>query len=321
VETASLVQNNFYKTMSIAGIFLCLLFILALFLGDVSILSFEKLQDSVFLSIIKDYRLPGTLVGIFAAINFALAGIILQIITKNNLTTPNIIGINTGASLFAVVSLLLFRTNTIFSTNIFAFLGAVFACLIYVILATHDHKKNIINGLALDSIFVSLTAILLLIFPNETGSIALWLAGSLWGKTYSDLVFLMPSALIGILVCMVFRQKLNLIALDDEQAISLGVNIRRDKILFLFLSCFLSGTAVACTGPIGFISLFVPNIARMIWGDNLKMIIPFSIVLSAIVITFSDILSRTVVAPNTIPVGVVVSIVCSPYLIFLIKER
>jgi len=305
-----------------------ILFLMSLVLGDVKWGSLVELMDPEYIDVVMEYRFPRVLVGLCAAINFTLSGLLLQVVTKNNLTTPNIVGINTGASFFAVVSLLLFSDNVmgvsgVFSTNMFSFMGSLFACLLFILFARKDFTNhlNILNGIALDSIFIALTAILLLMFPNETGSIALWLTGSLWGKNLQDLTFLLPSCLVGVLFCLFFGQRMNILSLSNETSISLGIHVRRNHFLLLLMSCFLAGTAVASTGPIGFISLFVPNVTRLIVGENIKKIVPFSILLAGIIIIASDILSRVLIPPEEIPIGVIVAIICSPYLIFLVKQR
>lgn len=306
---------------------LALVFILGNILGDVKVHLdftfphiFYDLKNNI---IIYEYRLPRTLVAICAGVNFALAGCILQSITRNSLAAPNIIGINSGASFFSVLSLFVFTQSQFFILPVAAFFGAIFACFL-VYLISYKNGINpirlILTGIAIDILFQAGTSFILIQNSLEVGSAFMWLSGSLWGKTWGDFYFIFPCTIVGFLVTFLFSYKLKAFHLNEDIIIGIGINTNKNRFILLFISAFLSASAVSVVGPIGFIGLIVPHLVKILVGYNYKIIIIYSSLIDAILVVFSDMIGRTIFAPFEIPAGIIASLIGSPYFIYLLLK-
>ncbi|KAB8033156.1 FecCD family ABC transporter permease [Fluviispira multicolorata] len=274
-------------------------------------------------SILIEYRLPRLLIGACVGANFAISGAILQAVTKNPLAAPNVTGINAGSSFFSVLSLLIFANTNFFILPLASFTGAIFAGIVVYFFA---NKKGItplrliLSGVAVDAFFHSGTTFILVNNTEAVGSIYVWLSGSLWGKEWSEFLFILPCSIIGIFVSIVLSKRINILNLSDEVIIGLGLNIKKNRIILLILAVFLSSTGVCLVGPIGFIGLIIPNIMRTLFKYDYKLIIPFSALGGAFLVILSDTIGRSVLAPIEIPAGLISSLLGSPYFIYLLLK-
>ncbi len=327
-------KNILAQTKQIS-LFLFLLIALVIFIlfssfvGDVKINISHLFPDIInnYLgnTILFEYRLPRLLIGACAGAQFAIAGAILQSVTKNQLAAPNIIGINSGASFFSVLSLLVFSNTSFFILPIAAFLGAIFSSILVYIFAFKNGitpLRLILSGIGIDAFFQACTTFILVNNTNEVGSIYMWLSGSLWGKEWNEFYFLLPCTFIGSFLAIILSQRINILTLSDEIIIGLGVNINLSRIILLALAIFLSSSAVCVVGPIGFVGLIIPHIMRKLFDYDYKIIIPFSALGGAFLVIISDTIGRTIFAPHEVPAGLIATLIGSPYFIYLLlKER
>ena len=288
-----------------------------------------KLQNTAILSI----RLPRMLVGMFVAIALSTAGAILQTITKNDLADTGIIGINAGAAVAAVL-FITYSTGTYYSDlgqlSIFvlpfmAIVGAGVTSFIIYMMSSRGGirpKRLLLIGIGLNA---GLNAfITFFTFRGGVGDynrVLVWTSGSLWGSGWSYAKVIIPIVLLMFIWVLLNHKKLDVLNLSDELAISLGLNIEKERKKFLSLAVVLAGTATAFAGNIGFLGLIAPHIAKKLVGPYHKKFISVSAMISVIIMLVADAVSRNLFSPIEIPVGITVSIFGVPYFIYLMMKE
>jgi iron complex transport system permease protein len=276
--------------------------------------------------IINSLRLPRVLVAFLVGVGLAIAGAITQGITRNPLAAPEIIGINAGASL-AAVSLLVLLPNVPVSLLPFAaMVGALTVALLIYYLAWQEGSspiRLILVGIGFDLIVSALTDIMITFGEIDSVSQALvWLAGSVYGRTWTEVWALMPWIIIFGSVALFLARELNILNLGDEIALSLGSQIEWQRGLLLLTSVALAGASIATAGAVGFIGLMAPHLARQLVGVSHEKLIPVAAMLGGVLVVIADLLGRVMFAPLEIPCGIVTAAIGAPYFIYLlIKNR
>ena len=289
----------------------------------------SKLQNTAIMSI----RLPRMLVGIFVAIALSTAGCILQTITKNDLADTGIIGINAGASVAAVL-FITYSTGayyselgqlSIFVLPFMAIIGAGVSALIIYMMSSRKGikpKRLLLIGIGLNA---GLNAfITFFTFRGGIGDynrVLVWTSGSLWGSGWTYAKVIIPIVALMFIVVLLNHKKLDVLNLSDELAISLGLNLEKERKKFLTFAVILAGTATAFAGNIGFLGLISPHIARKLVGSYHKNFIIISAMISIIIVILADAVSRNLFSPIEIPVGITVSIFGVPYFIYLMMKE
>lgn len=288
-----------------------------------------RLQNTAIINI----RLPRLLVGVCVAVALSTAGAILQTITKNDLADTGIIGINAGAAVAAVL-FITYSTGTyydklgqlsIFVLPFMAVIGAgITSFVIYMMSARGGvkPKRLLLVGIALNA---GLNAfITFFTFRGGVGDynrVLVWTSGSLWGSGWSYAKVIIPIIIVLFTIVVLQNKKLDVLSLSDELAISLGLNIEKERKKFLSLAVLLAGTATAFAGNIGFLGLISPHIARRLVGPYHKKFISVSALISVIIIVIADAVSRNLFSPIEIPVGITVSIFGVPYFVYLMMKE
>ena len=289
-----------------------------------------KLQNTAVFSI----RLPRILLGAGVAIALSTAGAILQTITKNDLADTGIIGINAGAAVAAVL-FITYQTGayyselgsfSIFVLPFMAILGAgMTSFVIYKLSSSRGMKPKrlLLIGMGLNA---GLNALISFVtFRGGVGDynrVLIWTSGSLWGAGWSYTRVLLPLVFIVVLIVFLNHKKLDVLSLSDELAISLGLNLEKERKKFLSLAVILAGIATAFAGNIGFLGLVAPHIGRRLVGSYHKNFVPISAMISVVIVVLADAVSRNLFSPIEIPVGITVSLLGVPYFIYLmIKEN
>lgn len=288
-----------------------------------------RLQNTAIL----DIRLPRFLVGAFVAIALSTAGAILQTITKNDLADTGIIGINAGAAVAAVL-FITYSTGayysklgglSIFVLPFLAIIGAGISSFIMYMLSSRNGikpKRLLLIGIGLNA---GLNAfITFFTFRGGVGDynkVLVWTSGSLWGSGWSYAKIIIPIILFMFILVLLNHKKLDVLNLSDELAISLGLNLEKERKKFLSYAVILAGTATAFAGNIGFLGLISPHIARRLVGPYHKNFVLISAVISVIIISIADAVSRNLFSPIEIPVGITVSIFGVPYFIYLMMKE
>lgn len=310
----------------VTAVFLTLLFITAVNTGSIK-LSFSKLFSGLFLkydsdvATVYDLRFPRIFIAMFGGAATAVSGVLLQAVMKNPLADPGIIGISSGASLAAVIVTAFFPALYFF-TPFFAFLGGVLAFIIVYSLSWKgglSPLRIVLVGVAVNAMFTGL----LTAFNSGTGgnfsSVASIVNANITMKTWSDFSTLFWYVIAGLILSFIVAGKCNLLGLEDKTARSLGVNVTANRVIISLVAVLLAGISTAVMGPISFLGLIVPHIARIFVGSNHKVLIPYSALLGAFVLLLADTLGRTVAAPYEISASVIMSVIGGPFFILLLR--
>ncbi|OZM72072.1 iron ABC transporter permease [Amycolatopsis antarctica] len=275
---------------------------------------------------IVDERLPRTAVGVLAGAALGLAGAILQAIARNPLADPGVLGINAGASLFVVFGINVFGLTALTGYVWFGFAGALAAAAIVYGVGSLGREgatpiKLALSGAATNAAFLSITTAVLLTDTDSFDQFRFWQVGSLSGRTTEILWQAAPFIGVGIALALASGRLLNTLSLGEDLARSLGQNVALARAVSGAAVVVLCGVATATIGPVGFVGLAVPQIARTITGPDHRWILPYSLVLAPVLLLGADILGRVIARPGEIQVGIVTALVGAPMFIALVRRR
>ena len=303
-----------------------LLFGLSIRLGTYT-LSFEEIwaafqPDDKNYFTLMEYRLPRAVLAILLGGALAISGVLVQSVVRNPLASPDILGINNAAGLVAV-SVLMFLPNLAFYwMPIFAFLGGVLSFVILWVVCSFNFRpiKMAIIGVALSALWAAISHYLMLTNPVEINTAMLWLTGSLWGRSWSYLNVVLPWLLVLLPLPFIFCRDLDTLSLGENKASTLGVTVNKVQISVLVLAVALSTTAVAICGPIAFLGLVAPHLARRLVGGRHRTLLPAALIIGALLLQLSDILARVIDPPTELPAGILTAIIGAPYFFYLLMR-
>lgn len=313
----------------ISLILLGFLIIVTIGIGSVNIPINEIIQtflghgNEITESIIMDMRLPRIIIAVFVGASLSISGALLQSVMKNPLADPGITGVSSGASLAAIV-VMLYLPHLYGSLPFIAFLGAIVSCIMVFALSWDNGLNSmriILAGVAVNAIFVGATSLLSILNSDKIQGILLWINGSIAYKGWKEVTYLVPYSIIGIILSLFCTKGANLLALGDDVATNLGVNVNRTRIFISLVAVFLAGISTSVVGIIGFIGLIVPHICRLILGYDYKYLIPMSAVLGSILLLIADTMARFIARPVELPVGVIMSMIGGPFFLFLLRRK
>ncbi|MCM2456498.1 iron ABC transporter permease [Rhizobium sp. CG4] len=318
-------------------VFICIFMLLFAFLSvtfgsypmtvsDV-VTSFSSSDDKDILhTIIYDIRLPRIMLAILSGMAMALSGVTLQVLTRNSLAAPGLVGVEAGAGTTVLLAMIVWRSDlTEEFYPLAAFVGGVLVALLIAVLSWNKG----VNPLRLILVGVGITAILSAVSDtmitygriDQVESALLWLAGSLhhagWANVRGQLVWLTIS---GIPILLLYRH-FDLYQLGEAVAGSRGLDIGRFQLVGLLLSVMLTASAVANVGTMSFIGLIAPHASRLLVGDRHRFLLPLTALVGACIVLIGDTVGRTLFAPLQIPAGLVVAVISAPYLLFLLSRR
>lgn len=280
-------------------------------------------------------RLPRVVLGILVGAALGISGAAIQGIFRNPLAEPGLIGISAGASLMAVIVIVLEMALFAGLSNLLgyyllafgAFAGAGIAAMVVYQISRTDGKSNVatmlLAGIAINSLAGALTGLITYMADDQQlRNITFWMLGSLAGATWETVLTIIPFVLIPVLVLPQMGKALNAFALGETQANQLGLRINRVKRNVVILSTMAVGAAVAVSGIIGFVGLLVPHTIRLLVGVDHKYVLPASALMGALMLTLADMLCRTIIAPIELPIGVITALLGTPlFLYILIKDK
>ncbi len=276
--------------------------------------------------LVRQLRLPRTMVAILVGAALGAAGVILQAITRNPLADPGLLGINAGAAVAIVAAIALLGASSMLAQLWAGFIGAALAGVMVYLLGGIRHQLNLIRillaGAALTVVLLALAQMLILNSDEHVfDQFRHWAVGSLQGR--GQQVLLPVSLLIGLglLMTVYLIRALDVMSLGQDLVEVLGVNIRLVWIVTALAVIILTGTATALAGPISFVGLAAPHLARYFTGANHRLLLPFTLLLSAILVLLADILGRLVVHPDEIGVGIMIALLGGPFFILLARGK
>lgn len=290
---------------------------------------FEVYWDKGIDSIIYELRLPRIILACISGASLALAGVLMQTLTRNSLADPYILGISSGASAGATLAIV-FGGVSFFSSNVTtvmgAFIGATVSSLLVFLLSdvskTFSKTKLVLTGIAVSSIFGALTTLIVTYAKNDSlvKTAIFWVAGSLSGANYSQIKIALSILLVCIAIIIYIARDLDLFILGENIARNMGVNVEKTVGLVFIIATILTGTIVAFIGVVGFVGLLVPHIARHLVGSSHRKVIPISMLMGAILMVVTDAVGRTIISPQEIPLGVITALIGGPFFLFLLKQ-
>ena len=278
--------------------------------------------------IINEIRLPRVILAFLAGISLAGSGMVMQGIFRNPLVDPFIIGISGGASLGAGISLIFNFNKSIFGFDtlpIFAFIGA-FISLIFAYSFSVINKRLFIDrlllaGVAISSLTSATLSLILTLKGQDANAVIFWIMGSFSGKSWEHVKIVLPYFIIANIVFIINLHKLNILSLGDQSANNLGINTEKLKITLIIFASILSASIVSVSGVIGFIGMIIPQISRyFIKSSDYRFLYPVVLLLGAIVLTLADTVSRIILIPQEIPVGIFTAMLGVPFFMILLKN-
>ncbi len=285
-------------------------------------------QNTVADAIVWDIRLPRVLLAALVGAALTTAGTVVQALVRNSLADPYLLGVSSGASVGATAVLLFgaFAALGVWALSVGSVLGALVAMSAVFLVSRRGRRlpptQLILCGVVLAALFESITSFLLFRGnPEATQSVLFWLLGSFGNATWNQLPIPLVSLVLGMTYLLAQARPLNALALGEEQAASLGVDVDRLRRNLFLVSSLMVGVAVAVSGIIGFVGLVVPHIVRLLVGSDHRRVLPVGVVFGAAFMVIADLLARTIVAPQEMPIGVITAFIGAPTLIILIRRR
>jgi len=275
--------------------------------------------------IVLDARLPRTLAGLLAGAALGLAGALMQTLTRNPLADPGILGVNAGASFAIVLGAALFGFSSPGEQLLMAFCGALAASLLVAFTGSQgggqlSPVRLTLAGVALGAVLEGLSSGIALLNPDVWDQLRFWQAGSLDIRTLQTLKVVTLPVLIAAAIALFSSRALNSLSLGTDTATALGSRVARTQLLGLLAITVLCGSATAVVGPIAFIGLMMPHMARWIVGSDHRWLLPVTLLATPTLLLFADILGRVLV-PGELRVSVVSAFIGAPVLIFLVRRQ
>jgi len=276
--------------------------------------------------IVWSYRLSRAVVAASCGAALALCGVVLQSLLRNPLADPYILGISAGASTGAVGVAILGIGAGFLTMPLGAFLGAVVAFALVSVLALKAGRGTaaiILAGVAGSQLFNALTSFIVTkaATAEQARGIMFWLLGNLSGVRWPDAWLAVPAALAGLLVCLLHARALDAFAFGSESAASLGISVRRTYLVLVGTAAMMTAAMVSIVGSIGFVGLVIPHAARILVGVRHGVLLPASALGGAVFMIFADILSRTLIPGQVLPIGVITALVGAPAFALILGQR
>lgn len=271
-------------------------------------------------------RIPRTFLALLAGAALGLAGAIMQGVTRNPLADPGILGVNMGASLAVVVGVAWFHIETAHAYIVTAILGAGAAAIFVYVIGSLGRGgatplKLALAGAATSVAFSSLVIAVVLPRADIAGGVRAWQIGGVGGATFERIYPILPFLAAGFVISLLSARKLNALALGDELAAGLGEHVATTRAVAAFGAILLCGATTAVCGPIGFLGLVVPHLARLLTGSDHRWLLPFSALGGACLLIAADIVGRIVARPAELDVGIVTALLGAPFFIWIVRRQ
>ncbi|GMK37476.1 siderophore ABC transporter permease [Paenibacillus sp. CCS19] len=275
--------------------------------------------------IVQTSRMPRALTAAAIGASLAVAGTLIQGLTVNPLSDPNVLGINYGSSFLVVLAATQFSVSSLPMQTLVSFCGAAIGAIAVYILGSLGRDgltplKIILAGAALGALFSSFTQGMLVLNEDGLNEVMFWLTGSVAGRSLDMLKAVLPLMIAGWCAAMVIARHMNVLTMGDDTAQGLGQRTLLVKLAAGLIIVALAGGSVAIAGPVGFIGLIVPTCARMFAGSDFRWLVPYSAMLGALLVVTADIAGRFVIRPEELPVGIMTAAVGIPMFIFIARR-
>lgn len=274
--------------------------------------------------IVWDVRFPRVMLAVLVGASLGVSGALLQGVTRNPLADPQILGLTAGGGVAAAVAIRISQDVPAGVLTPVAFGGALGAAAILYGLSWRGNVAPVrlaLSGVAVASMLTAVTTMLIVTSHFSTQAALSFLSGGLFGRGWSQFDVVWPYVAGGLVLAMLLSRDMNILALGDEAAQSLGLAVDRTRLLAIAVAALLAGAAVSVAGAVAFVGLVIPHIGRLLIGDDHRTLIPLSAILGASLVVYADVFSRMVLSPVEIPLGIVTAVVGAPFLLYLVRWR
>ena len=270
-------------------------------------------------------RIPRTVFGILAGAALAISGGLMQSVTRNPIADPSILGVNSGASLFVVCGIAFFHLNNNMSMIWLAFIGATLTAFLVYGLASIGYSgatplKLALAGAAAGTALQSLVNTVMMPNTQVMDQFRFWQTGSIGGATWNDIFTMLPFLATGLIMSIILAPSLNAMALGDEMASGLGINVFVVRLTATLAGVLLCSATTALAGPIGFVGLMIPHLIRSLTGADLRWLFPMSALAGSALLIIADVLGRVFGRPGELEVGIVTALLGAPVFIYIVRK-
>jgi len=285
----------------------------------------DKNADEVASNILWSIRMPRVILAGLVGASLAISGAAFQGLLKNPLADPYTLGVSSGASVGAVMTLFFSLSAPVlgmFTLPAFSMMGALltmFLVLGFAKLVDKAMKMEtlILTGIIISSFLSSIISLMIALTGEELRQIISWLMGSVSMRGWPYVKMILPFVIVGTILLWLNRRELNAMLFGEERAKYLGVNVRRSKLTLLIGGSMLTGAAVSVSGTIGFVGLVVPHMTRLLFGANHQHLLPLSLMNGASLLILCDLVARTIIAPTELPIGVITALLGAPVFAYI----
>ena len=276
--------------------------------------------------IIRSLRIPRTELALLAGAALGVAGALIQGHTRNPLADPGLLGVTSGAALAVVIGIFAFDLTSLYSYVWLAFLGAVLTTGLVFVLGSAGRGGPTpltlaLAGAAVSALMVGLISALAVIDQQSLETFRFWRVGAVAGRDPVVIGQVLPFLAVGLVLALANAPGLNALSLGEDVARSIGQHVQRTRVLGIVAITLLTGGAVAACGPIGFVGLVVPHVARYITGPDHRWLLPYSALIGAALLLVADIIGRVIVWPSELQVGIVLALIGAPVFIAIVRRR
>lgn len=276
--------------------------------------------------VIRNMRVPRTLIGLMVGAALAIAGTVLQGITRNPIADPGILGISQGASVGVVLAIAYAGVHSLTGYVWFGFAGAAIASVAVYAIASSGRGgatpvKLALGGAAINALLVSVVSAVLTTKASALDEFRFWQVGSIAGREAEVAQQIWPFLLVGILLVLSVARGLDALALGEDVAKGLGQNVAAVRVVGGIGATVLTGAGVAAAGPIAFIGLAVPHIARAVVGSDHRWVLPMAALIGPVMLLVSDVIGRVLFPPSEVPAGVMTALIGVPFLVALVRRK
>lgn len=322
-------------TLIIGGLTLALgLSVIASLAFGAKTIPFQEVIDGLFNPSVSSFnalviqeRIPRTVFALIAGASLGVSGILMQSLTRNPVADPSILGVNSGAALAVVIGLAFFHINSATQYIVLAIAGAGLSAFFVYAIASLGRGgatpiKLTLAGATTSTAITSMINLILLPRVQSLTSFRFWQVGSVSGATWDSIMTILPVVIIAFVIAIAVSPSLNAMALGDEMATGLGVKVNRTRAISAIAGVLLCGSVTALAGPIAFVGLMVPHAMRLLFGSNVKILVPLSAMGGAILLVLSDVIGRVLANPGEIEVGIITAFIGAPiFIIIAIKTK
>ncbi|WP_338450768.1 iron ABC transporter permease [Niallia oryzisoli] len=336
-------SNNKIIAYLLSVVLLITAMLLAISIGTVSVPIFDIVRiigsglfglpmeqvDPMYYNIVLNIRFPRVILAGLVGASLAIAGAAFQGLLRNPLADPYTLGVSSGASVGAVLTIFLNLSIPVIGKFTLPFLSiaCAFLTILVVLLFAQRIDRSmkvetiILTGVIFSSFLSAFISLMIALTGEELRQIIGWLLGSVSMRGWDYIKIMIPFFIIGSFLLLINANELNAMSFGEERAQHLGVNVQRRKLIVLIAGSILTGAAVAVSGTIGFVGLVIPHLTRLLWGSDHKHLLPLSILTGSCFLILADLVARTIISPTELPIGVITSLIGAPVFAIILSGR